>query len=149
MVSPSVPAPTTATTSPAATWADNAAWTAHAVGSIMTASWSLNDSGTAWSWLAWAISGAVDHPPPVSVQNPVWSPGSSAPKAMLPQRPVWPDPHCTQGGSMWRGAQPSTGSITARVPGASVRPEASTPPSSSTPTTSWPGTNGKLTMSSK
>ena len=115
----------------------------------MTASWSVKVSGTAWSWLAWAISGAVDQPPPVSVQKPVCRPGSRAPKARLPQSPVCPEPHWGQRGWMWRGAQPSTGSITARVPGASARPAKSEPPSSSTPTTSWPGTKGKLTRSSK
>ena len=39
--------------------------------------------------------------------------------------------------------------MTARVPGSSRRPAWSVPPASSTPTTSWPGTKGKLTMSSK
>ena len=46
------------------------------------------------------------------------------------------------------GAQPSTGSTTTRVPGQRTAGVVG-PPSSSTPTTSWPGTKGKLTMSSK
>ena len=87
---PSVPAPMTATTSRGSTPADRTACTAHAVGSTMTASSSEKDSGTACSWEVCTARSAVDHPPPVSVQKPVWRPGARSPKATLPHRPVCP-----------------------------------------------------------
>ena len=54
-------------------------------------------SGTAWSWLAWATSAAVDQPPPVSVQKPVWRPGARCPKARLLTQPGVARPHCGAG----------------------------------------------------
>ena len=50
-------------------------------------------SGTAYSWLSWATRPAVDQPPPVSAQKPVWIPGARCPKAMCSQSPVWPPAH--------------------------------------------------------
>ena len=93
--------------------------------------------------------GAVDQPPPVSAQKPVCRPGSRCPKARLPQWPVRP---CGAAGAervdVPRGAAEDRLDH-GPVPGARVRPAWSVPPSSRTPTTSWPGTKGKLTRSSK
>ncbi len=79
--SPSVPAPSTATTSPSPIGAPSTAFTAQATGSTVTASASLRPSGTAWSWLVCATRPDVDQPPPVSAQKPVWRPGRMWPKA--------------------------------------------------------------------
>ena len=65
--SPSVPAPSTTTVSPSVIGWRSAAWTAHAVGSTITAASSLMPSGTGWSWLGWATM-CVLQPPPVSQQ---------------------------------------------------------------------------------
>ena len=50
-----------------------AAWTAHAVGSTITAASSVRSSGTACSWVSWATMN-VDQPPPVSLQKPALQP---------------------------------------------------------------------------
>ena len=115
-----------------------AACTAHAVGSTITASSSESSSGTGCSWASWATRPPADHPPPVSLQNPICRPGARWPKATRSHPPVRPSAHAAHGGTMPRATQPRTGSITTR---ASV--------SSRVPTTSWPGTKGKLTTSSK
>ncbi len=135
---PRVPAPSTATVVVASTPAAMAACTAQAVGSTITASSSESSSGTGWSCASWATRPPLDHPPPVSVQNPIWSPGARRPKATRSHPPVAPSAHAAQGGTMPRATQPRTGSITTRE---SV--------SSRVPTTSCPGTKGKLTTSSK
>ncbi len=134
--SPSVPAPSTATSPPPGTWARKAAWMAQAAGSTITAPSSDSASGTRWIWLAWATSD-VDQPPPVSAQYPVCRPGLRCPMARCWQRPSDPPAHAGHSGVMSRAAQPSTGSTTTRAP------------SSVVPTISWPGTNGKLTIGSK
>jgi len=115
----------------------------------VTASASLKESGTANSWVSWATSPAVDHPPPVSAQKPVWMPGARCPKAVCSQSPVRPTAHAGQGGSIPRARQPSTGWITTREPAGNGAPSAPVASSSSVPVTSWPGTNGKLTRGSK
>ena len=148
MSSPSVPAPIT-TTGPSANsgawWAAAAtapaAWTAHAVGSIITAASSERSSGTAMSWSGWA-SISSDQPPPVSQQNPDCRPGSRWPKATRSQRLIRPSAQASHTGSMPRMAQCSTGMSTARPSGSPSR-------STTSPTTSWPGTNGKDTIGSK
>ncbi len=117
MARPRVPAPTTATTSSAWMSADKAACTAQAVGSTITASSSEKASGTWWIWEGWATRPAVDQPPPVSAQKPVCSPGARSPKATCGQSPLSPRAHHRQGGRRCRGTQPSTGSMTTRVPG--------------------------------
>ena len=48
-----------------------------------------------------------------------------------------------------RAAQPSTGCSTTRLPAGRTPPSAPVASSASVPTTSWPGTKGKETMSSK
>ena len=116
----------------------------------MTASSSASASGTACSWVSWATSPAVDHPPPVSAQKPVWRPGARWPKATRSQSPVRPAAQAGQGGSMPRAAQPEH--RLDHHPGARRQRRAvgaRSPSSSSVPTTSWPGTNGKLTRCSK
>ena len=72
-----------------------------------------------------------------------------SPNATLPHRPVCPAR--TVGAER---ADVAGGTAEDRLddrPGArgQSRPAWSVPPSSRTPTTSWPGTKGKLTMSSK
>jgi hypothetical protein len=136
VVRPTEPAPSTATVPPSGTPAASAAWTAQAAGSTITPASSENESGTACSCERWATID-VDHPPPVSAQNPLWRPGSSRPNATRSQLPRCPRAQAGHGGSMPRAAQPSTGSITTRVP------------SSRSPTTSWPGMNGNDTIGSK
>jgi len=54
---------------------------AQAVGSMRTASSSVNASGTVTSCDSWAVN-AIDQPPPVVSQKPVWSPGSRWPNAI-------------------------------------------------------------------
>ena len=105
-VSPSVPAPMTATTSPSRMPAPSTACTAQATGSVVTASASLSPSGTAKSWLECATRPVDDHPPPVSAQNPVCSPGRMCPKARRPQLPTRPAAQAGQSGWMPRAAQP-------------------------------------------
>ncbi len=126
------------------------AWTAQAVGSTMTRV---------------LVAERVGHRVDLGARGPPVPPSTSplrcrrrsrsGARGRGPRRPrcrtgpVWPAAQYGHGGSMWRGAHPSTGSMTTRVPGPSGRPAWSVPPSSRTPTTSWPGTNGKLTRSSK
>ena len=77
-------------------------------------------------------------PPPVSAQNPIWSPGARWPKATRCS------PHPLLGTGRAGGIDPPGQATENRLddhPGPAG--------SSTTPTTSWPGTKGKLTMSSK
>ena len=131
-----MPAPSTTTMSPSVTPAVSAAWTAHAVGSTITAASSVMASGTGWSWLSWATMN-VPHPPPVLQQKPVCRPGSTLPKAKRSHPPRSPLAQATHTGLMPRATQPRTGSST------TLRS------SSVSATTSWPGTKGKLTIGSK
>src|ERR1700680_1347793 len=113
---PRVPAPMTTAVISLAPEAgpDSAPWTAHAVGSTITAASSVNAWGTGCNWLLWATR-ARPQPPPVSAQYPVWRPGWRWPYAMLRQRLVAPVAQEAHGGSMPRAEHRSTGSRTARL----------------------------------
>ena len=113
----------TATVSPSATPADSTAWTAQAVGSTITASSSRERRR--------APRGAGRRGPPArraTSRRRCRRRTRSAARARGRRRPrcrtarCGPSAHCGQSGWMCRGAQPSTGSMTARVPGASGAP---------------------------